>query len=374
MSRSARYIIFPLIAILTGSCITEFIPETGESQQMMIVEGLITNQKEINTVKLSKSQSLSSKTKGTPYTGCTVLITDDLGNVSKLLEQSNGVYVTDTSNFQGVVGRTYKLTVITNNGGQANFTYESKPSMMLPVPAVDTIYYEKETYTGTGNDLREGAMVWFDTHDPTGQCKFYRWDYVETWKFQLPYAVLNNTCWLSANSSDINISNASILSENRIVKFPLVFVTPESDRLSSRYSLLINQYSLNEDEFSYWERLRKVTEEVGSLYDVTPSFIPGNLTCVEDPSQDVLGYFSVSAKSTKRAFISGYYKGLVNLYTKCPSDTVNDLVGVADLNKKIWVIEYNGMVSPPVYVLTNQKGCADCTVRGTRTKPSWWID
>jgi hypothetical protein len=372
--RSTIYLLLFLITFLTGSCITEFIPETGENQELMIVEGLLTDQKEINTIKLSRSQSLLSKTKGIPYQGCTVIITDDLGNVTRLAEQSDGIYVTDSSSFKGEVGRTYKLTVITNNSGSANFTYESVPVTMLPVPPVDTIYYEKKTYSDGANGLREGAMIWFDSHDPSDQCKFYRWDYIETWRFQLPYTVVNSQCWISTHSTDINISNASILAENRITKFPLVYVTPESDRLSSRYSLLLNQYSVSEDEFNYWERLKKVTEEVGSLYDITPSFIPGNLRCLEDPSQDVLGYFSVSAKSSKRVYVSGYYSGLVYLYKTCPTDTVSDLTSVVDLNKKLWVIESNTFVVPPIYILTSQKSCADCTVRGSKTPPSWWND
>jgi hypothetical protein len=192
--------------------------------------------------------------------------------------------------------------------------------------------------------------------------------------FQLPYVVANNICWISENSGVINVKNASILSENRITKNPLAFITPESDRLSLKYCLQLNQYSISEDEFDYWEKLKKITDEIGSLYDVTPTFIPGNVTCNEDPEQDVLGYFSVSAVSSKRIYISNNFKGLVNLYKQCPADTVNDLKTVPDLNKKMWVIETNSLVTPPTYILTRIKGCADCTVRGTKVKPMWWDD
>jgi hypothetical protein len=372
--RQAKYIIYLIIAILTGGCISEFIPETEENNEMLVVEGLITDQPGINTVRLSKSQLLSSKTKGSPYRGCLVTITDNLGNVSILKEKIAGTYVTDSAQFLGTVGRTYKLTVRTNNVVSDDFTYESLPVKMIPVPPVDSIYYEKERYNDGSGNLRESCQIWFDSHDPDNECKFYRWDYTETWLFQLPYVVSNNTCWISANSSTIDIKNASILSENRISKYPLNYVTPESDKLSKKYSLLLNQYSLSEDEFNYWEKLKKVTEEVGSLYDVTPSFIPGNVTCLEDNSQTVLGYFSVSAKKSKRLYVTDHFTGLINLYNGCASDTVNSLVDVPDLNRKIWVIETNFLVRPPIYILTITKGCADCTVRGTNIKPSWWDD
>jgi hypothetical protein len=370
----ARHIIYLIIAIIAGSCISEFIPETEESPEMLVVEGLITDQHGINVVRLSKSQPLSNKTKGVPYRGCIVTITDNLGNIALLQEKSAGLYATDSARFIGKIGRTYKLTIRTNNGATEDFTYESIPVKMIPVPPIDSIYFEKSQFDDGSSLLREGCQIWFDSHDPDNECKFYRWDYTETWMFQLPYSVVNNTCWISENSSSINIKNASILSENRISQYPLTYVSPESDRLSKKYSLLLNQYSLTEDEFNYWEKLKKVTEEVGSLYDVTPAFIPGNVTCLEDKSQTVLGYFSVSAKKSMRLFVSGYYKGLVNLYSECPADTVSDLKDVPDLNIKEWIIESNPYVRPPVYILTRKKGCADCTVRGTNIKPSWWDD
>jgi hypothetical protein len=245
---------------------------------------------------------------------------------------------------------------------------------MVPVPPVDTIYFEKQQYNPGSGTFREGCQVWFDSHDPENKCHFYRWNYNETWMFQLPYIVPNSICWISANSNVINIKNASILSENRITGYPLIFISPESDRLGIKYSLLLNQYSISEDEFEYWEKLKTITDEVGSLYDVTPSFIPGNVTCIEDPTQDVLGYFSVSAISSKRIYISGSFRGMPDLYSQCPSDTVNDLAAVPDLNKKRWVIQSNKLVVPPVYILTRINGCADCTVRGTKDKPLWWDD
>ena len=129
----------------------------------------------------------------------------------------------------------------------------------------------------------EGSQVYLNTEDPLGKCKFYRWDYTETWKFRLPYSVPNNTCWITNNSDDINIKSTSVLTEDRISRFPVKFISNETDRLNVRYTILVNQYSLNEDEYIYWEKLQNISEEVGGLYDITPSSIPGNIFCIEDP-------------------------------------------------------------------------------------------
>jgi len=101
----------------------------------------------------------------------------------------------------------------------------------------------------------------------------------------------------------------------------------------------VNQYSLNEDEYIYWEKLQNISEEVGSLYDITPSSISGNIFCIEDPAEQVLGYFSVSAKTSKRIYIDGYFRGLVNYYTTCPYDTIYGTGTIPNLNSSVWVIE-----------------------------------
>jgi hypothetical protein len=161
------------------------------------------------------------------------------------------------------------------------------------------------------------------------------------------------------------------MSESVVDKYPLKYITGATDRLSVKYSMLVNQYSLNEDEFVYWEKLKAVTQNVGSLYDITPASIPNNIVCIEDPSEKVLGYFSVSAKSSKRVFIKDNFRGVVNLYSQCIEDTVftanENLPGI---NMWVWILETHQI--PPYQVITTNRNCADCTVRGTLIEPYFW--
>jgi len=218
------------------------------------------------------------------------------------------------------------------------------------------------------------CQVYLNTTDPDGICKHFRWDFSETWMFRLPYDVPNRICWISNNSNSIFIKNTSVLSEDRIEKWPVNYISAKTDRLSKRYSLLVNQYSLNEDEYNYWEKLQNVTENVGSLYDITPVSIPGNIYCIEDPSEQVLGYFSVSAKTSKRIFIEDYFAGLVYLYNQCPSDTVFGRGPEPEgLGVSYWLIIDNSLdFLNPYKVYTIYKDCADCTSRGTTEEPSFW--
>jgi len=372
-----RYLAYFLMLLLTGGCITQFVPETEETQISLVVEGLITDQHEVNTIKLSRSLPLGSRITAKPVSGCEVILSDDQGNSWKLREHGAGIYITDTAEFRGIVGRKYKLTVHANS--DLNFySYESLPMEMKPVPPIDSIYYEKVTirertlYRGPA----EGCQIYLDARDPEGKCDYFRWDYTETWKIQLPFVMpLNKICWVTENSTAINIKNTSLLASTRIVKYPIRLITNQTDRLTNRYSLLVTQYSLDEEEFKYWDKLRSITEDVGSLYDIIPASINSNIHCIEDPGEKVLGYFSVSAKSMKRIFIEQFFAGLVNPYVSCVTDTVYNNDPIPNLNTSKWILDASPFrVIPSWVTVTDYKGCADCTVRGTKIKPDFWVE
>src|ERR1035437_9983428 len=87
------------LILFLNSCITQFIPPTNEDKQLLIVEGLITDQPVINTIKLSKSLPLGTINTSNPLPGCNVSISDDLGNTYQLSETYSGTNVTDPALF-----------------------------------------------------------------------------------------------------------------------------------------------------------------------------------------------------------------------------------------------------------------------------------
>jgi hypothetical protein len=98
---------------------------------------------------------------------------------------------------------------------------------------------------------------------------------------------------------------------------------------------------------------------------------------VDDPGEPVLGYFSISAKSSRRIFIKDEFAGIIDPYRNCITDTVYGDGNIKNLDISVWVlidILAGGFGSPRMRVLTDTKGCADCTVRGTNKKPDFWID
>ena len=371
-----QFIQFVFILFLT-SCITEFIPEIDEEKELLVVEGLFADQGGPSTIKLSTSLPLGRKSEARPLAGCYVTITDDLGGSYLLSETLPGIYVTP---LHGIVGRSYTLNIKTNES-RNYFSYESYPIEMKAVPPIDSLYYEKRLIRERVDYIEgiEGCQIYLNTHDPDNNCRYYRWDYAETWKLRLWFDVPNQTCWISNNSKSIYIESTTAINEDRINRHPVTYISNATDRLMTKYSILVNQYSLNEEEYSYWQKLQRITEQIGGLYDIIPSSIPSNIMCIENPGEKVLGYFSVSAVSSKRIFIKDDFEGIIYPYADCVSDTLyNGPEYIEGLGTSVWLlfdIKPSPFSSEPrIRILTEKYGCADCTVRGTILKPDFWID
>lgn len=367
-----------LIIILSGSlldgCITKFVPEINAGRNLLVVEGAITDQFETYSVKLSSSSPLGVKETSSPVSRAQVSVTDNTGNIYYFTENNPGVYLSDSLAFRGVIGMVYTLHVEIPNTTLTYLNYESLPMEIKPVPEIDSIYYQKVIIKDSEqfSDRIEACQIFLDTHDDSGECKYFKWDYTETWEFHLHYEQPNKICWINSKSTSINLKDASGLSVDRVNKYPLNFISNNTDKLEVRYSILANQYSISQDEFQYWEKLKNFTEDVGGLYDQVPAYIQGNISSLNDPGEQVLGYFSASAKTSKRIFIKDRFAGQVNLYDRCLVETINNPGVIPGLNSYLWILESHPFATPPYVLITDDRNCVDCTTRGTIVRPSFW--
>jgi hypothetical protein len=354
---------------MAAGCTIQFNPEIDENKEWLVVEGMITDQNRVNTIKLSRSLLLGKPLVRKPVRGAVVTITDENGEFTTLKESLPGSYSTDSAKFRGRIGGLYSLNIRIINA-----VYSTDLLEMKPVPPISSLYYEKVAITASedSTELEEGCKIYLDSYDPSKECLFFRWDYTETYEYQVPYDVINKICWVTERSDEILIKNTSLYNQARVSKYPILFITNKTDKLKERYSILVNQYSLNESEYDFWEKVQNISEKVGGLYDITPMAISGNIVCNTNPEETVLGYFSVSAVTRKRLFIHDKFVGLPNFYTYCATDTLIGVLPEGSLNNEIWVIEDYGNEIPPFWVVTTYRECADCTTRGTKVKPSFW--
>ena len=362
-----------LTLVITFGCTVEFIPEFNEEKPFLVVDGMITDQNEPYRINVSWSYPLNSSQEYNPVYGFTVYVTDDSGNLYSFTDTGGGIYVSDPESFRGVPGRKYVLHLEDNS-----HSYESESMELIQVPPVDSLYAEVEdNELYHPGQVTRGYQVYADTRDPADRCRFFRWEFEETWEFKIPwdyFKIVNRVCWKSAVSDNINIKTTSAFAGSSVSRQPIHFITTETDRLTRKYSLLLKQYSLNEKEFIYWDNLRKTTEEVGGLYDIVPSSVSSNIICTDDPSNKVLGYFRVSSVATRRMFIEDVRMRFPDFYAACPFDTI--LVNQYDsvVHRYVYILREYSNVPPDryYYILSFKQACADCTLSGSGTKPDYW--
>ena len=200
-------ILFAILLSAIAGCTTEFVPDSEVTGETLVVEGMITDQNRVNRIMLARSQPIGEMlNKKVPVTGAVVTVTDDDGTVTTLTETAPGTYCTDSVLFRGRVGASYSLRALL--GGRE---YETDFMEMKPVPPIDSLYYEKVMINNASDTINidEGARIFADALDPTGECRFYRWDYTETWEYRIPYAVTKRVCYITERSDRILIKNTT---------------------------------------------------------------------------------------------------------------------------------------------------------------------
>jgi hypothetical protein len=117
-------------------------------------------------------------------------------------------------------------------------------------------------------------------------------------------------CWNTAPSTNIILATSAALAQDVIVAFPVETIPLGDARVDIGYSILVRQYAMTEDAYNYWLLIQKTTQDVGTLFDVQPTQLIGNIHCLTNPSAPVIGFISASSVQQHR----------VNIYPSSLSD------------------------------------------------------
>jgi hypothetical protein len=398
-------IVFSVVTLCT--CIDPYVPKLNGYESLLIVEGLITNENVPYEIKLSRT-SQSAIEISQKVSDAVVSVTDETGKQTKFISLGDGIYRSDNKVFTGAIGKTYVLDIVTRDGKE----YKSEPSVMTPVPDIDSLYYEKETgFTNNQQETHIGINIYLDSKAGDENNRYYRWEFDEVWKFRvpdpqkfnyinekkiLPVTSVKEFCWKQQKSSEILISSVSPGQANTIKKEPLCFITPDkTDRLTVQYSILVKQYSISKMEYGFWNNLKKVNENSGDIFGSQPFPVIGNIHNINDTEERVLGFFQVSALKQKRKYITfielkdlqlPFYHYDCRRYETSPSDYCRG-VGFCipptwDELYKMWTAK-NFTFIEPLYKPESQELskivftpgiCGNCELTGTVVKPDFWVD
>jgi hypothetical protein len=376
-------------------------PATAAKNSYLVVEGVINAGADSTNITLSRTVNLSSKTTVNPELHAIVAIQSDQNVTYPLTETTKGNYVCAGLNLSST--HNYRLSVKTSN----NEEYLSDYVPVKNSPPIDSV-----TYDTKGNSVTPGLNVFVNTHDPKNNTTYYRWEYQETWiiysSFNSQYVSNGDTilprpisdqiyqCWQTDSSSTIIVNSSAKLASDVIANNPIAFVNSTSEKLANGYSILVRQFALTADAYTFWTNLKKNTEQLGSIFDAQPSQINGNIHCTTNPAEPVIGYLSIGIPSTQRIFIENRVLPAwlpINSQT-CPLNSFTYSHAATNLGEPPvnWVDKYlnydSSTFTGPLYLPTMAEYaqgsntilgydgstpiCVDCTLRGTNKQPAFW--
>lgn len=375
-----------IVFALAMACVEPFDIGHTSSSGLLVVEGILSDQFKRHQIFLSRATSLSER-KIIRETGASVTISDQSGNVITLEESAPGVY--ETPELAAIATSVYVLHITTADGGE----YQSKAVPFKSGAKLKDVYAE---YVANPGETK-GIQISLDTEDPSGNSIYYRWNYIETYEVHAPfpsnwYYVGNNrvafrhegidTCYATDTLRSVMIKNTRNMEADKIVAEPIRFIPAYSHLLCYKYTILVQQFSLSEESYQYWQNVKNTSEAQGSLSDVQPGSVPGNITSINNPDEIVLGYFeacSVDEKRIKFTPIDFYDEGLIRppefrayCFDIRPIEVFQlDLDAVWPLyehNMYIW--EVAGF--EPFTAFLRPKVCCDCRDQGPTERPSYF--
>jgi hypothetical protein len=379
--------IMSILAIVITGCKKPYNPTiVATSTNYLVVEGTINSGQDSTIIHLSRTVNIADTTKLNPEAGALVTVESDQNNTYPIPEIGKGEYASLSLNLNAT--HKYHLHIKTADGKE----YLSDFEAVKPTPPIDSIGYTVQS---------SGIQLYVNTHDPNNNTHYYRWDYTETWNFHAKYPTplitdgtrLNLrtpdqqifTCFGNQVSGTILLGSSAALSKDFIYQSPLTQVASTSEKLETKYSILVKQYALTSDAYNFWTNLKKNTEQLGSIFAAQPSELTGNIHCVTNPAEPVVGYIDVTNVQQKRIFISNNqlpqtwqavypyqcsFDSLLFSHQGMQNDVALFLIPLGSTEFAISGItdKFGNLLG----YLAADAECADCTIRGTTKQPLFW--
>lgn len=368
-----------LLLLLFAACKKEYVPQVILApNNYLVIDGFInTAPGSVSTFQLSRTRNLTDTVVFIPEEGALVTIESGSGNAYTLFSTGNGLYSSAPLTLSPA--GEYRLRVTTADLHQ----YESDFVPVKNTPAIDSITWVQN------NDLE----LFVHARDPGNNTRYYRWDFVETWQYQAPFKTdwraINGfivaadattqtfTCWANQRSTGILLGNTTALSEDVVSRQLIHRIVKDDEKLSIRYSMLLNQYAITEDAWKYWLIIQRNSQQVGTLFDLQPSQLKGNISSTTHPTEPVIGFVSACNAVQKRIFISnlelnnwqGPVTGVGCNTVELPYDPLN--FGPYTYPDPTYAPYY--FTAQGYILVVAKKDCIDCRLKGgDNIKPSFW--
>lgn len=298
-----------LILMGTG-CIEEISFDSDRSENQLIVDGSIHNGPGPYTLKLGLTNS--EQNVPDPLSGAQIELIDSEDNRVIFIESEPGIYQTGDESYTGRPGVTYHIEIELPDGR----SFYSEPETMPLQTASSTVHLEpgykpEESPFGTTRDVPV-VFVSADSEIPeSDEPLFLKWSveglfaYRET-QYPGPFAPQAKTCFInetitpqkvllySGTQSGSGQINNQLLTDKRVVLHEFYI----------RYYFNVISTSITERRHKYWQQVDEMINQSGTIFDVPPATVTGNIKSDDSNELPALGYFEAVVSDTSRDFVT----------------------------------------------------------------------
>lgn len=286
--------------------VTDF--KTQNLSSAIVVSGEMSSLAGPYTVRLNYTSAYSpfdvTEFQGQVIPGADVKILDETGASISLKETQKGVYQTPAS-FVGQVGKKYKVRILTINGKLIESTLDELKAP-LPLSTFSYAFKNAEKVENMRFDLRASLQ------DKKGSEDFYfikRQDFIQFLTTcpeppppPAPVPVCDCKCWQAPQNTQPILISDFLLDGTSI---PLALKPVDYQDLTD-VVVQLNVYTVSKEAYMFWKRQEEQRTLGGGLFDKVPAQIIGNLRSVNDPGQQVVGYFLVGGLHRQRLKIDRF--------------------------------------------------------------------
>lgn len=387
MNRKTIFLLLFLVSLVAG-CITEFNSNLPDSDSgLLVVEGNIIENTEVDFY-LSRTFSLNETAPPEGYNEIEVelcMIGSDGSKSQPALYQGKGIHRLSV----GELNKDVSYGIEIKYDGEI---YQSDLLTPLHTPEMDSISFIQREKFGEVN-------VRVSTHGEGSGSSYFLWDYEEDWeyysdvvhtmfydekteKFYEDNSAPYHWCWRYHKGKKVLVGSTESLRENRIINNTLYKHEATDQRFTYLYSVRVTQQAISKAGYEYYLDKIKANEGMGGLFTPQPSETEGNISCVTNPSERMIGFVDVAKNIVEqRIFISS---GQISKRTRSKEcsiseDEIAELKKVGLTNVDLYTIMryrpagYFDDRGNAVIESWYREDCADCRLNGgSKKKPDFW--
>lgn len=316
------------LCLLTSSCVENIGFNIDENSNQIVIVGSITTKPGPYFIKIYKAVDFYEglNDNSNPIENAKVSISSDDGQIEILTDIGSGLYQTNATGIRGQIGRSYSVSVTTEAGN----IYQSRRERIVESAEIDSLYfkYEEQDVLLPGNITIKGksAKVMVDFYDHLDEENYYGWTWKSTYQIEthpelftinvvmvstpvidpLPCSYFGCNCcicWLtSEEQNDLELAKDKLFNGKKVEQQLVATIPLEAAKFQFKHHIVVSQKSLSKEAFEFWSQIKE-QESATTLFATPPAKITGNIININNPGEDVWGYFSASDVKEKAFFI-----------------------------------------------------------------------